>query len=62
MPGRFNLLSKCEKRDIYSKKLIISFMPGIDINELAKMIFESILSECQNNLFEKIKGSDFAFD
>ena len=36
-------------------------MPGSDANELSKVIFDFIFSEYQNNLFKKMKGSNFFF-
>ena len=38
------------------------FMNGSDKDEMIKELFRSLLQRCQENLQEKMKGSDFAFD
>ena len=43
-----------------SKNTIL--IPESDTNELSKVIFDFIFSEYQNNLFKKMKGSNFVFD
>ena len=38
------------------------FMNGSDTDEIIKEIFKSLLQRYQENLQEKMRGSDFAFD
>ena len=38
------------------------FMNGDDTNEIIKLLFESFLQRFEENLQEKIRGSDFEFD
>ena len=38
------------------------FMNGSDTDEIIKELFKSLLQRYQENLQEKMKGSDFAFD
>ena len=38
------------------------FMNGSDTDEIIKELFKSILQRCQENLQEKMRVSDFAFD
>ena len=38
------------------------FMNGIDTDEVIKLLFESLLQKYEENLQEKMKGSDFEFD
>ena len=38
------------------------FMNGSDTDEIIKGLFESFLQKYEENLQEKMKGSDFAFD
>ena len=38
------------------------FMNGSDTDEIIKELFKSLLQRYQENLQEKRKGSDFAFD
>ena len=38
------------------------FMNGSDKDEIIKELFKSLLQRCQENLQEKMRGSDFAFD
>ena len=38
------------------------FMNGSDTNEIIKGLFESFLQKYEENLQEKMKGSDFEFD
>ena len=38
------------------------FMNGDDTNEIIKLLFESFLQRFEENLQEKMRGSDFEFD
>ena len=38
------------------------FMNGSDTDEIIKGLFESFLQKCEENLQEKMRGSDFEFD
>ena len=38
------------------------FMNGSDTDEIIEGLFESFLQKCEENLQEKMKGSDFEFD
>ena len=38
------------------------FMNGSDTDEIIKELFQSLLQRYQENLQEKMRGSDFAFD
>ena len=38
------------------------FMNGRDTDEIIEGLFESFLQKCEENLQEKMKGSDFGFE
>ena len=40
----------------------MEFMNGSDTDEVIKLLFESFLQKYEENLQEKMKGSDFEFD
>ena len=45
-----------------TKSINEEFMNGSDTDEIIKELFKSLLQIYQENLQEKVKGSDFAFD
>ena len=47
---------------MHTKSINEEFMNGIDTGEIIKELFKSLLQRYQENLQEKMKGSDFAFD
>ena len=47
---------------MYTKSDNEEFMNGSDTTEIIKELFESLLKRYQENLQEKMRGSDFAFD
>ena len=51
-----------ETRVMYTKSDNEEFMNGSDTDEIIKELFESLLKRYQENLQEKMRGSDFAFD
>ena len=51
-----------ETRVIYTRSDIEEFMNGSDTDEVIKLLFESFLQKYEENLQEKLKGSDFEFD
>ena len=51
-----------ETRVIHTRSVNQEFMNGSDTDEIIKKLFKSLLQRYQENLQEKIKGSDFAFD
>ena len=51
-----------ETRVMHTRKNNEEFMNGSDMDEIMKELFKSILQTCQENLQEKMRGSDFAFD
>ena len=51
-----------ETRVIHTKSVNEEFMDGSDTDEIIKELFKSLLQRYQENLQEKMKGSDFAFD
>ena len=51
-----------ETHVMHTKSINEEFMNGSDIDELIKELFKSFLQRYQENLQEKMKGSDFAFD
>ena len=51
-----------ETRVMHTKSINEEFMNGIDTDETIKELFKSILQRYQENLQEKMRGSDFAFD
>ena len=51
-----------ETRIMHTRSGNEEFMNGSDTDEVIKLLFESFLQKYDNNLQEKIKGSDFEFD
>ena len=51
-----------ETRVMHTKSINEEFMNGSDTDEIIKELFRSLLQRYQENLQEKMKGSDFAFD
>ena len=51
-----------ETRVMYTRSDNEEFMNGTDIDEVIKLLFESFLQKYEENLQEKIKGSDFEKD
>ena len=51
-----------ETRVMHTKSINEEFMNGSDADEIIKELFKSLLQRYQENLQEKMKGSDFAFD
>ena len=47
---------------MHPKSINEELMNGSDTNEIIKKLFKSLLQRYQENLQEKMKGSDFAFD
>ena len=47
---------------MYLKSVNFIIMSSSDVSELNKIILNSLFLECQKNLLEKMKGSDFVFD
>ena len=47
---------------MHTRSVNVEFMDGSNINEVIKVLFKSLLQKYQENLQEKIKGSDFTFD
>ena len=51
-----------ETRVMHTRKYNEEFMNGSDTDEIIKELFKSLLQRYQENLQEKMRGSDFAFD
>ena len=51
-----------ETRVMYTRSDNEEFMNGDDTNEIIKLLFESFLQRFEENLEEKMRGSDFEFD
>ena len=51
-----------ETRVMYTRSDNEEFMIGDDTNEIIKSLFESFLQKFEENLQEKMRGSDFGFD
>ena len=51
-----------ETRFMYRRSDNEEFMNGSDTDEVIKLLFESFLQKYEENLQEKMKGSDFEFD
>ena len=51
-----------ETRVMHTKSINEEFMNGSGTDEIIKELFKSLLQRYQENLQEKMKGSDFAFD
>ena len=51
-----------ETRVIYTRSFNEEIMKGSDTDEVIKLLFESFLKKYEENLQEKMKGSDFEFD
>ena len=51
-----------ETRVMHTRSVNEEFMNGNDTDEIIKELFRSLLQRYQENLQEKMKGSDFAFD
>ena len=51
-----------ETRVMHTRSVNGEFMNGSDTDEIIKELFKSLLQRYQENLQEKMKGSDFAFD
>ena len=51
-----------ETRVMHTKSINEEFMNGSDTDEIIKELFKSFLQRYQENLKEKMKGLDFAFD
>ena len=55
-------LGSDETRVIHTRSNNEEFMNGSDTDKIIKELFKSILQRYQENLHEKMRGSDFAFD
>ena len=51
-----------ETHAIYTRSNNEEFMNGSDTDEVIKLLFESFLQKYEENLQEKMRGSDFEFD
>ena len=51
-----------ETRVMHTRSVNEEFMNGTDTDEIIKELFKSLLQRHQENLQEKMRGSDFAFD
>ena len=51
-----------ETRVMHTRSVNEEFMNGSDMDEIIKELFKSLLQSYQENLQEKMRGSDFAFD
>ena len=51
-----------ETHVMYTRSYNEEIMNGSDTAEVIKLLFESFLQKYEENLQEKMKGSDFAFD
>ena len=51
-----------ETRVMYTRTDNEEFMSGDDTNEIIKLLFESILQRFEENLQNKMRGSEFEFD
>ena len=51
-----------EARVMYTRSDNEEFMKGSDTDEVIKLLFESFLQKYEENLQEKMKGSEFEFD
>ena len=51
-----------ETRVMYTRSDNEEFMNGSDNDEVIKLLFESFFKKYEDNLQEKMKGSDFEFD
>ena len=51
-----------ETRVMHTRSVNVEFMNGSDTDEIIKELFKSLLQRYQENLQEKMKGSDFVFD
>ena len=51
-----------ETRDMHTRSVNEELMNGSDTDEIIKELFKSLLQRYQENLQEKMRGSDFAFD
>ena len=51
-----------ETRVMYTRSFNEEIMKGNDTDEIIKLLFESFLKKYEENLQEKMKGSDFEFD
>ena len=51
-----------ETRVMYTRSDNEEFMNGSDSDQVIKLLFESFLQKYEENLQEKMKGSDFEFD
>ena len=51
-----------EMRVMYTRNDNEEFMNGDDTNEVIKLLFKSFLQRFEENLQEKMRGSDFEFD
>ena len=58
----FLKLDSDETRVMHTKSDNKEFMNGSDTDEIIKELFKSLLQRYQENLQEKMRGSDFAFD
>ena len=51
-----------ETRVMYTRSFKEEIMKGSDTDEIIKLLFESFFKKYEENLQEKMKGSDFEFD
>ena len=51
-----------ETRKMYTRSDNEEFMSGSDTDEVIKLLFRSLLQKYQENLQNKMRGSDFEFD
>ena len=66
LTARINFISlrpgSDETRAMHTRSVNEEFMNGSDTDEIIKELFRSLLQRYQENLQEKMKGLDFAFD
>ena len=66
LTARINFISlkpgSNETRAMHTRSVNKEFMNGSDTDEIIEKLFESLLQRYQENLSEKMRGSDFAFD
>ena len=66
LPAEINFISlkpgSDETRVMYTRIFNEEIMKGSDTDEIIKLLFESFLKKYEENLQEKMKGTDFEFD
>ena len=66
LPAEISFVSKKpdsdEKRVMYAKSICEEFMIGSETEEITEKLIMSLLQKYQDNLQNKMRGSDFVFD